>query len=65
MDPIEFQQDVRGLDRELLDQLRAVIATEIERQDNLARIPAQIADLAEKYRDGGGDERALADALDA
>ena len=63
MDPIEFQQDVRGLDRDLLDQLRAVIATEIERQDNLARIPAQIADLAEKYRDGGGDEQALTDAL--
>lgn len=63
MDPVDFQQDVRGLDRDLLDQLRAVIATEIERQDNLAQIPAQIADLAGKYRDGGGDEQTLTDAL--
>lgn len=64
MDPIEFQQDVRSLDRDLLGQLRAVIATEMERQDNLASIPAQIADLADKYRHGGGDEQALTDAID-
>lgn len=65
MDPIEFAQDIRGLDRALLDQYRAIILTEIERQDNLALIPAQITALAGKYRDGGGAEAALTAALDA
>lgn len=46
-----------------LDEHRRAIITEQERRANLARIPEQIKDLAEKYREGGGDEEALQDAL--
>lgn len=46
-----------------LDDLRRDVLNEQERRANLATIPTQIAELAGKYRDGGGDEQALADAL--
>lgn len=63
LDPVTFTQDVRDLDDDQLDALRVVVLTEQERRSNLALIPTQIADLAGKYRDGGGDEAALQDAL--
>lgn len=65
LDPITFAQDVRDLDDTQLDALRRTALTEQERRANLASIPRQIADLADKYRHGGGDEQALTDALDA
>lgn len=46
-----------------LDSTRIAVATEIERRANMAAIPSQIEKLAKLYRDGGGDEQALADAL--
>lgn len=46
-----------------LDQLRRDVLIEQERRANLTAIPAQIAALARTYRDGGGDEQNLADAL--
>ena len=48
---------------EKLDEHRRAILTEQERRTNLAAIPEQIAALARTYRDGGGDEQALTDAL--
>ena len=63
LDPVTFTQDVRDLDDDQLDALRLTVLAEKERRANLAAIPSQIADLAGKYRDGGGDEQALADAL--
>lgn len=64
MDPIEYEQDLRDMTDEQLTQVRALVAQEQERRDNLASIPAQITALAQTYRDGGGDEQALTDALD-
>lgn len=46
-----------------LDALRIEVATERERRANLAAIPEQIEALAKVYRDGGGDESKLQDAL--
>lgn len=48
---------------EKLDEHRRAILTEQERRANLAAIPEQIEQLARVYRDGGGDEQALTDAL--
>lgn len=48
---------------EALDEHRRAILAEQERRANLAAIPDQIRDLAGKYREGGGDEEALRDAL--
>lgn len=48
---------------EKLDEHRRAIITEQERRANLAAIPEQIAAMAKTYRDGGGDEQALTDAL--
>jgi len=48
---------------EALDEHRRAILAEQERRANLAAIPEQIRDLAGKYRDGGGDEDALAEAI--
>ena len=55
--------DLRDLTDEDLDQLRVNVLTEQERRANLAAIPDQIAELARKFRHGGGDEQALTDAL--
>lgn len=63
LDPITFAEDVRDLDDTQLGALRQVVLAEQERRANLAAIPAQIADLADKYRHGGGDEQSLTDAL--
>lgn len=48
---------------EALDEHRIAIITEQERRANLALIPEQIIAMAKTYRDGGGDEAALTDAL--
>lgn len=48
---------------ETLDEHRRAILTEQERRSNLAAIPEQIEQLAKVYRDGGGGEDALYDAL--
>lgn len=55
--------NLRDLSDEDLDQLRRDVLIEQERRANLAAIPEQIAMLAQTYRDGGGDEQALTDAL--
>ena len=55
--------DLRELTDTELDAHRIAVAVECERRANLAAIPEQIKELAEKFRDGGGDEQALADAL--
>ena len=47
--------DLTTLDSEELDQLRRDVLAEQERRENLARIPAQIEVLREKYVAGGGD----------
>ena len=48
---------------EALDEHRRAIITEQERRANLAAIPEQIAAMAKTYRDGGGDEDTLREAL--
>ena len=55
--------DLKALTDDELAQHRIAVATEIERRANLAAIPEQIEALAKVFRDGGGDEQALADAL--
>lgn len=55
--------DLRALTDEELDALRVNLLTEQERRANLAAIPEQIEALAKVYRDGGGEEKALTDAL--
>lgn len=55
--------DLRTLTADELDRLRVDVATEQERRANLASIPHQIEELAKKFRDGGGGEDALLDAL--
>ena len=55
--------ELKDLDDDALDALRRDVLIEQERRANLAAIPEQIAALAKTFRDGGGDEQALADAL--
>lgn len=55
--------NLRTLTSGELDALRIDVLTEQERRENLAAIPEQIKELAEKFRDGGGDEGALIGAL--
>jgi len=55
--------DLTTLTDEQLDTHRRAVLIEQERRANLAAIPDQIKELAEKFRDGGGDEQALTDAL--
>lgn len=50
---------------ELVEELRLTAIREQERRRNRDDIPRQVADLAEKYRDGGGDPADLVDALTA
>lgn len=57
--------DLRTLTDDELDALRVDVLTEQERRDNLARIPEDIAVMAAKYREGGGEESALTDAISA
>ena len=46
-----------------IDALRVAVLVEQERRINLAKIPGEIAVLARMFRDGGGDEATLQDAL--
>lgn len=62
-DLVSLPDDLRDLTDTDLDTVRVAILTEKERRANLAAIPAQIEHLAKVYRDGGGDEKALQDAL--
>ena len=55
--------DLKSLTDGELDECRRTVLAEQERRANLAAIPDQIKELAEKFRDGGGDEQVLADAL--
>lgn len=55
--------DLRSLTTEELDGLRRAVRIEQERRENLAAIPHQIEQLAKVYRDGGGSEERLQDAL--
>ena len=55
--------DLTTLTDEQLDAQRRSVLVEQERRANLAAIPEQIKELAEKFRDGGGDEDALIGAL--
>ena len=55
--------DLTTLTDEQLDAHRRSVLVEQERRANLAAIPEQIEQLAKVYRDGGGDEQALTDAL--
>ncbi len=58
MDP-----NLKALTDEELDDLRRDVAREQERRANQALIPEQLRALAKTYREGGGDEQALTDAL--
>ena len=55
--------DLKSLTDDELDDHRRAVLIEQERRANLAAIPDQIEQLAKVYRDGGGDEQALTDAL--
>lgn len=55
--------DLTTLTDEQLDELRVVILTEQERRANIAQIPATISELAAKYKEGGGDQAELLDAV--
>ena len=55
--------DYKKLTDEELDEARQAILIEQERRANLAQIPATIQELAAKYAEGGGDRKALEDAL--
>ena len=55
--------DYRSLTDEQLDEARQAVLIEQERRANLAQIPATIQELAAKYTEGGGDRKALEDAL--
>lgn len=53
--------DLKTLTDEELDQHRQEVLAEQERRQALATIPDQIAELARKYVDGGGDPGNLPD----
>lgn len=55
--------DLKTFSESELDSTRIAVATEIERRANMAAIPSQIEQLAKLYRDGGGDEDALNNAI--
>lgn len=55
--------DLKTLDDSDLDGLRIAVLQEQERRENLTAIPDQIAAMAKLYRDGGGDEERLQEAL--
>lgn len=51
--------DLKTLTDEQLDQHRQEVLVEQERRQALATIPDQIAELARKYVDGGGNPENL------
>jgi len=48
-----------------LDQLRVDVAAERERRDRLTQAPAQVAEIARRYTEDGGDPTVLRDAIPA
>lgn len=63
MDLEALKTGLRDASPEDVDAVRIAALTEQERRANLAQIPEQIEQLARVYRDGGGDESTLLDAL--
>lgn len=55
--------DLKTLTDTELDQHRLSVIAEVERRENLAAIPEQVAAMADLYRAGGGDDAALHDAI--
>ncbi|WP_164745271.1 hypothetical protein [Georgenia faecalis] len=55
--------DLTELTNDDLDALRRDVLTEQERRAALATIPAQVAELARVYVDGGGNLETLTAAL--
>lgn len=55
--------DLRELSDDELDDHRRAVLAEQERRANVSAIPDQVRTLAKVYREGGGDEDALADAI--
>ncbi len=55
--------DLTTFSDEELNTLRIHVLTEQERRQRMAAIPAQVAELATAYRDGGGDPDTLLDAI--
>lgn len=51
--------DLKQLSDEELDQHRRDVLNEIERRENLARIPDQITELLDKYVELGGNMKDL------
>ena len=51
--------DLKQLSDEELDDHRRDVLAEIERRENLARIPDQITELKTKYVELGGDPKDL------
>ena len=56
--------DLTSLTDEDLEAHRTAVLAEGERRANLEAIPHQVADLATKYRDGGGNTDDLKAAID-
>lgn len=55
--------DFTEFTNEDLAELRIAVLSETERRADLARLPSEIAAMATKYLDGGGDETTLTNAL--
>ena len=51
--------DLKQLSDEDIQQLRRDVLADIERRENLARIPDQITELKTKYAELGGDPKIL------
>lgn len=55
--------DLRKLNDEDLEQHRIAVLTEIERRQDLEKIPHQVQGLVERYAWGGGDMQVLVDCV--
>lgn len=55
--------DLKALDDEEFADHERAVKMDRERRDNLARIPEQIAAMAQTYRDSGGYDADLTDAI--
>ncbi|WP_251439151.1 hypothetical protein [Microbacterium sp. USTB-Y] len=55
--------DLATLTDDDLSALRFAVAVEQERRQALATIPAQVAQLAARFVDGGGDRAVMLDAV--
>lgn len=57
------EAQIRALTDDEFGKLAALVQAEQARRFTLRQIPADIADLAAQFRDIGGNEQALTDAL--